>query len=389
MKIVVQKFGGSSLSTPEKIRAVARKVIDCKKAGYEVAVVVSAMGDTTDRFLGLAHAVSHQPVSRELDLLLTAGEQISMSLLSMAISAEGQRAVALTGPQAGILTCGSHNRARILQVQPTRVLHELAQGTIVVVAGFQGLSCDGEVTTLGRGGSDTSAVALAVALKARRCDIFSDVAGVYSGDPRVIPSPRFIERLSYSEMLEMSRHGARVLCAEAVEHAQLAGLEVRALSTFSDGPGTTISRESSAGLSALGVAGRSDLVRMKVVGRDALSRLGPFLVRHRVLHHHLDDIYLVADNYASTQVLVAHAHEELGDGVEYTQGLAAASVVGASLAEIETNRARAASALAAAGLGVLDVFAGPLSLTCLVQAQDLNSAMTALHHSFVYQEVLA
>jgi aspartate kinase len=389
MNVVVHKYGGSSLSTPEKIKAIARKVIAQKEAGCEVAVVVSAMGDTTDRFLGLAQAVSQQPSSRELDLLLTAGEQISASLLGMAISAEGHRAVSLTGPQAGIITCGAFNRARIVEVQPARVLVELGKGKIVVVAGFQGVSREGEVTTLGRGGSDTSAVALAAALRARRCDIYSDVDGVYSADPRVVPEAQRIEQIGYPEMLELARHGARVLNAEAVEHARVAGLEIRARSTFQDGSGTVIKDGVLQAPPVIGVAGRRQVVRITVRDPRVMPRLGPFLIRSKVLHSHRGDIFLGAESYSSSSALVDHVCQELGSGVACTDDLGAVSIVGQRLGCRQDATERAVAALRSAGVKPLATFDRALSLTCVTCGPAVEPASRALHEAFVTQGVPA
>jgi aspartate kinase len=216
MGVVVQKYGGSSVADVTKLRRVADRVIRTKQAGHDVVVVVSAMGDTTDELLGLAKQVSTSPDRRELDMLLSAGERISMALLSMALRELGGDAISFTGSQSGIITNDRHVDARIVEVRPFRVQDELARGRIVVVAGYQGVSYRREVTTLGRGGSDTTAVALAAALGAEWCEICSDVDGVYSADPRVVETPRRISSLSYEETQEMAESGARVLNAQAI-----------------------------------------------------------------------------------------------------------------------------------------------------------------------------
>ncbi|MBA2663204.1 MAG: aspartate kinase [Bradymonadaceae bacterium] len=241
MKILVQKFGGSSVSDLERIRKVAQKVVATRRAGYDLVVVVSAMGDTTDDLLEMAKALSPNPSRRELDMLLSVGERISMALLSMAVHAEGLEAVSLTGSQCGIITTNSHSNARIMDVRPFRVQDELEQGRIVIIAGYQGSSYRREVTTLGRGGSDTTAVALAAALGAEACEIYSDVDGIYSADPRVVLSARQLVDLSYDEMQEMARSGAKVLNEQAVEFARIAKIALYAKSTHqSDSAGTLI-----------------------------------------------------------------------------------------------------------------------------------------------------
>src|SRR6478736_2951117 len=237
MGVVVQKYGGSSVADVTKLRRVADRVIRTKQAGHDVVVVVSAMGDTTDELLGLAKQVSTSPDRRELDMLLSAGERISMALLSMALRELGGDAISFTGSQSGIITNDRHVDARIVEVRPFRVQDELARGRIVVVAGYQGVSYRREVTTLGRGGSDTTAVALAAALGAEWCEICSDVDGVYTADPRVVPAAQRIGTLSYEETQELAEAGAKVLNAQAVEFAKEKGIAIYARATASPLPG--------------------------------------------------------------------------------------------------------------------------------------------------------
>src|SRR5215216_1502764 len=237
MSIVVQKYGGSSVADVARIRQVAERVMRTKRAGHDVVVVVSAMGDTTDELLGLAKQVSPNPERRELDMLLTAGERISMAVLSMAIRELGGDAISFTGSQSGIITNDRHVDARIVEVRPFRVQDELARGKIVVIAGYQGVSYRREVTTLGRGGSDTTAVAMAAALGAEYCEICSDVDGVYTADPRVVPAAQRIGTLSYEETQELAESGARVLNAQAVEFAKQEGIAIYARAASSPLPG--------------------------------------------------------------------------------------------------------------------------------------------------------
>ncbi len=239
MPVVVQKYGGSSVADVEKIRKVAEKVAARRRAGAEVCVVVSAMGDTTDELLSLAHRVSAAPPRRELDMLLSAGERISMAVLSMALQEQGVPAISFTGSPSGIITTDAHTSARIVEVRPLRVRAELEQGKVVIVAGFQGVSARKEVTTLGRGGSDTTAVALAAALGAD-CEIYSDVAGVFTADPRVVPEARRLDELSYEEMQELAQAGAKVLNAQAVEFAREKGITIHARSTFGSAEETAV-----------------------------------------------------------------------------------------------------------------------------------------------------
>src|ERR671913_355464 len=237
MAIVVQKYGGSSVADVQKLRQVADRVVRTREQGHDVVVVVSAMGDTTDDLLEMAKKVSPNPERRELDMLLTAGERISMALLSIAIRDLGGHAISFTGSQSGIITNDRHVDARIIEVRPFRVQDELARGNIVVIAGFQGVSYRREITTLGRGGSDTTAVAMAAALDAEYCEICSDVDGVYSADPRVVGGARRIDTLSYEETQEMAEAGARVLNAQAVEFAKEKGIAIYARATQGPLPG--------------------------------------------------------------------------------------------------------------------------------------------------------
>ncbi|MCI4063188.1 aspartate kinase [Micromonospora sp. R77] len=241
MALVVQKYGGSSVANAERIKRVAERIVAARKAGDDVVVVVSAMGDTTDELLDLANQVSPLPPGRELDMLLTAGERISMALLAMAIHNLGYEARSFTGSQAGVITTSVHGRARIIDVTPGRLKGALDEGSVVIVAGFQGVSQDTkDVTTLGRGGSDTTAVALAAALHADVCEIYTDVDGIFSADPRIVPNARHIKHITYEEMLELAACGAKVLHLRSVEYARRAGLPIHVRSSYSTNTGTMV-----------------------------------------------------------------------------------------------------------------------------------------------------
>ncbi len=263
MKIIVQKYGGSSVADPEKIKKIAGMVAAVKQEGFGVVVVVSAMGKTTNSLIELAHSVSSDPAKREMDMLLSAGERITMSLLCMALNDLGVEAISLTGSQSGIITNDRHNDARVIEVRPVRVQDEMAKGKVVVIGGFQGVSYKRDITTLGRGGSDTSAVALAAALNAERCEIYSDVDGVYTADPSLIREAEHLPEISYQQMQEMSTAGAKVLNAQAVQFAKEAGILIYARSTFNPGNETvikTISQGASKGIT--GVVHENDVVRV-------------------------------------------------------------------------------------------------------------------------------
>src|SRR5438477_4993736 len=237
------KFGGTSVGTVERIRAVADRVVRAREGGDDVIVVVSAMGDTTDDLTAMALRIADVPDPREMDMLLTAGERIAMSLLGIAINARGCRAASYTGSQAGIITDTQHGAAKIVEIRPKRIAEALGAGNVVIVAGFQGLSSQYEITTLGRGGSDTTAVAMAAALGAEVCEIYTDVEGVFTADPRIVPTARRLERLSYEEMLELAASGAKVLALRSVEYARNHGVAVHVRSSFADNDGTFIGEE--------------------------------------------------------------------------------------------------------------------------------------------------
>ncbi|MFQ5925449.1 MAG: aspartate kinase, partial [Dehalococcoidia bacterium] len=240
MALIVQKYGGSSLADAERIKNVARRVATTKEKGNYVVVVASAMGKTTDELIGLAHQVTEQPDERELDVLLSTGETVSSTLLAMALKSLGHKAISLSGAQAGIWTDAVYSRARILTVEGHRIIKELGEGNIVIVAGFQGITRDMDITTLGRGGSDTTAVAMAATLGATRCEIYTEVEGVYTADPRFVPEGRKLEEIGYEEMLELASHGAKVLHPRAVELGELYNIPILVASSFSEAPGTLI-----------------------------------------------------------------------------------------------------------------------------------------------------
>lgn len=262
--LVVQKFGGTSVATPERIRAVAQRVVEEKRAGKDVIVVVSAMGDATDDLLRLARTITPDPPKRELDMLLTAGERISMALLSMAISDLGYQAISFTGSQSGIVTDTSHTRAKILDVRAHRVSEELDRGRIVIVAGFQGVSSAKEVTTLGRGGSDTTCVALAAAFSAGECHIFTDVDGVFTANPKVVPWARKMDRISYDEMLELAFCGAGVMHWRSVDVAKRFGVAVHVRNSFGKEAGTLVTNDEIETAAIRGIAEDADLAEIEV-----------------------------------------------------------------------------------------------------------------------------
>ena len=392
MGIVVQKYGGSSVADVERVGKVADRVAAARALGKDVVVVVSAMGDTTDELLALARQVTESPSRRELDMLLSAGERISMALLSMALHARGVPAVSFTGSQSGIITNDSHANARIVEVRPYRVQDELARGKVVIVAGYQGVSYKKEVTTLGRGGSDTTAVALAAALDAEACEIYSDVAGVFSADPRVVPSARRLSELSYEEMQELAEAGARVLNAQAVEFAKDRGIALYARKTFGD-PGETVIRRIAprAPGTVVGVAGEANLVLLSVSGAGAPDRLLALLAE-RDIHAHeaflaplrgesaAASLVLSLENLHDFSAIQTGLHQDFGGSLTIRQGLGAVSAVGSGLG------ARLAAVRAAANAGRLDVhavFASDTRIRLLVPDDAVPEGMRLLHAALV------
>ena len=395
MPIVVQKYGGSSVADVEKIRKVAAKVKAKRDAGYQVVVVVSAMGDTTDELLALAKQVSPDPPRRELDMLLTCGERISMALLSMALQELGAAAISFTGSQSGIITNDAHSQARIVEVRPYRLHDELANGKVVIVAGYQGVSYKREVTPLGRGGSDTTAVALAAALEAEACEIYSDVDGVFSADPRVVPEAKKLAELSYDEMQELASAGAKVLNAQAVEFAKAKGIAILAKSTYGGGTGSVISTAAPPDVQVKGVTAEAELAVVRTRGGPAaLAEVLEFLdargVRGRMLA--FDG---AADGEGGTTVTVplqdVHGLDALKrdlatrfDGrVSLVEGLGTVTCVGAGMNADWSYARRALSAAESAGARVHGLHTSPLQLSLLVERAHLKELTRRLHREFI------
>jgi aspartate kinase len=392
--IVVQKFGGSSVADVQKIGKVADRVAATRASGKDVVVVVSAMGKTTDELLSLAHQVCDNPARRELDMLLTAGERIAMAVLSMALNARNVPAVSLTGSQSGILTNDSHTNARIIEVRPYRVQDELATGKVVIVAGYQGVSYKREVTTLGRGGSDTTAVALAAALDAEACEIYSDVDGVYTGDPRVIPEARRLVEISYEEMQELAESGAKVLNAQAVEFAKERGIAIYARAT-SKGPGETIVRKLGPQSTprVVGIASQRQLVWLELIepGAAALSRLLEALDRHGAAGKELvwrrgpggadyASLVLSLENLHDFPALRESLRRDHGDSVHVRENIGAVSAVGAS---INATHEKLRRALAALGREPIGITTSSFRISLLLDEADVEEAARALHAALV------
>ena len=415
MSIVVQKYGGSSVADVARIRLVADRVMRTRLAGHDVVVVVSAMGDTTDDLLSLARQVSPNPDRRELDMLLTAGERISMALLSMAIRELGGDAISFTGSQSGIITNDRHVDARIIEVRPVRVQDELAKGRIVVIAGYQGVSYRREVTTLGRGGSDTTAVAMAAALGAEYCEICSDVDGVYSADPRVVPDARRIGTLSYEETQELAESGAKVLNAQAVEFAKEKGIAIYARATASPLPGADPSADGTVVRrhaprqpgTVVGVASERDVLVISAslepenanpktregspptpIALRLLALLDEHKVAGKQLHIAADRLTLVVSRenlHAEARVREALA-ARFGGAVRIDDTLGALSVVGAGINASFDNVRRGSDALIQTSVSIAGIATSSFRITWMIDRPRLDEAVRLLHRTFLEPE---
>jgi aspartate kinase len=395
MAIIVQKYGGSSVADVQKLNYVAERVMATRRQGHDVCVVVSAMGDTTDELLTMARQVSPNPDRRELDMLLSAGERISMALLSMAIRERGGDAISFTGSQSGIITNDRHVDARIIEVRPFRVQDELARGKVVVVAGYQGVSYRKEVTTLGRGGSDTTAVAMAAALDAEYCEICSDVDGVYSADPRVVRAAHRIPVLSYEETQEMAEAGAKVLNAQAVEFAKEKGIAIYARATQGPLPGVdpsadgTVVRKHPPRMpgTVVGVASERDVLMLHADAPpgEVVNLLDEYGVAGKQLHV-FDDMTTIAisrENLHNEPRLRDALPTRLGGRARIIDGLAAVSVIGAGINATYANLRAGAEALARIGVSTAGTATSSFRITWMISTERTADAVAALHERFI------
>ncbi|GAE26158.1 aspartokinase [Halalkalibacter wakoensis JCM 9140] len=404
MARIVQKYGGTSVGSVERIQHVASRIERAVLAGDEVVVVVSAMGKSTDELVALANQITDTPSKREMDMLLTTGEQVTISLLSMALQARGVTATSLTGWQAGIQTEESHGNARIEAITPDRVETELSEGKVVIVAGFQGISVNGEITTLGRGGSDTTAVALAASLKADRCDIYTDVTGVFTTDPRYVKSARKLHSISYDEMLEMANLGAGVLHPRAVEFAKNYNVPLMVASSMEDIEGTLIEEEVSMeqNLIVRGIAFENDVTKVTVKGLpnrlQTLSRLFTTLSEHHVnvdiiIQNQIDENHInisfsiTQSSLKETLAVLQEAQEELQfTDVVFEEELAKVSIVGSGMVSNPGVAAKMFDVLANNDIFVKMVSTSEIKVSVVVQEIDMVLAVEMLHKEFQLAE---
>jgi aspartate kinase len=398
--VVIQKFGGTSLATPERVRNVASRVAATARGGVPVCVVVSAMGSTTDDLLDLAAQVSTAGHLREVDMLLAAGEQISIAMLTMALLDLGVPAVSLTGPQAGILTDRSHGKARIIGMRADRVAAAIERGEIPIVAGFQGLSQDQDVTTLGRGGSDTTAVALAAALDASVCEIYTDVDGVYTADPRLVPAARKLGRVSYEEMLELAASGARVLMLRSVEYARRTGVRLHVRSSFGEDEGTWVVDEREGVEHAIisGIAHDTSEAKVTLLGVPdqpgvAAAVLRPLaeasinvdmIVQNVSAEGHTDISFTLpeTDLQRTEEILDGVSRRLSAAGVVSDREIAKVSLIGAGMKSDPGVAADMFEALAEAGVNIEIISTSSIRISCVVRQDLVGLAVDAVHARF-------
>lgn len=389
--IVVQKYGGSSVATIEKLQQVAALVCAKKQEGYDVVVVVSAMGDTTDELLSKARAIAKEPDRRELDMLLSVGERVSMALLAMAIRARGFGAVSLTGSQSGIITTASHTNARIMEVRPFRVQDELEQSRVVIVAGYQGVSYKRDVTTLGRGGSDTTAVALAAALDAEACEIYSDVDGVRTADPRVVPQAGHLTEIGYGEMQELAEAGAKVLNAQAVEFAKSRGIAIYARRTGSPHPGTVVRKDVPAPPSGVrGIAHQREILWVESREEVSAAQLAPMLTEldrlganPKQVAHAAGKLTCVIglDDVHARDTLEEALSRHLGEGCCHA-GRGAVSLIGEGITRDSSVLTKALSVLAAASVPLEGLFTSSFRISAIIPSDLVEVAVRHLFEAF-------
>ena len=399
MSLIVQKFGGSSVADADRLRNVARIVTDTYHAGNQVVVVVSAQGDTTDDFIAKAAELNDRPSKREMDVLLSAGEQISMSLLAMAIQKMGCPTISLTGWQAGIQTDINYSEYRIRKVKPERIRSELDRGRIVIIAGFQGINKQDDITTLGRGGSDTTAVAVAASLGADLCQIYTDVDGVYTADPRIVPEARKLNEITYDEMLELASLGAQVLHNRSVEMAKKYNVDLEVISSFTRNPGTKVKEGSDMEkLNVSGVARDNNCARIAVINLPdepgVAFKVFSLLAKHKI---NVDIILqsvgknkvktisftVPQDSAEETREVLNNAKEQLGyEDISVNTEVAKVSIVGAGMASNSGVAAKMFEALAMAGINIRMISTSEIKISVLINEEDSEKAVRAIHNKF-------
>ena len=400
MALIVQKYGGSSVANPERVQRVAKRVVAQRRSGDDVVVTVSALGDTTDELIQLSRRITHHPPEREMDMLISTGEQISVALLAMAIHRLGVEAISFTGAQVGIITDSSHTRARIVNINTKRIEEELRRGKVVIVAGFQGVTLNQEITTLGRGGSDLTAVALAKALNARMCEIYTDVDGVYTADPRIVPSARKLDRISYDEMLEMASLGAQVMQTRSMEVAKKYEIPMHIRSSFNNRQGTLVTREVKA-MEEIVVSGVTlNKQEAKVTICDVPDRPGLAAKIFKELADANIVIDMIIQNVSrtgATDVSFTVPKEQLhraletsrkvtrrirAGGVAFAEDIAKVSVVGVGMRSHSGIAAKMFQALASKRINIEMISTSEIKISCVIKKQHAERAVRAIHQAF-------
>ena len=400
MKLIVQKFGGTSVADTSSLKIVAERIIDRKKEGYEVVVVPSAMGSSTDELIDLANELSEQPTPREMDMLLSAGERITMSLLSMHLNSLGHSSFSLTGSQAGIITTSRHGKAEIEEISGERVREGIERGDIVIVAGFQGFNRDTkEITTLGRGGSDATAVALAAALGAEKCEIFTDVEGVFTADPRIINSAKLIDEITYDEMLEMSSSGAGVLMARSVEFGRRYNVPIIVKSTFTNNKGTVVKEKKMEEAIVSGVTHNDKEVKFTLFGVPdqpgiagtvfgSLSEIGTNvdMIVQNVSKESITDISFTAPSEQQKDVedALKNISKQLdAKGYDVDENIARISIIGAGMKSESGVASKMFKTLGNNKINISMISTSPIRVSCVISSNDIEKALNVLHEEFI------
>ena len=400
MALIVQKYGGTSVGTIERIHRVADRVAQTQREGHQVVVVLSAMSGETDRLIKLAHEATPNPDDRELDLLLSTGERVTIALLAMELRGRGINARSFTGRQVGIITDSAHTKARIARVTADRIRDALGKGVIPVVAGFQGINEQSDVTTLGRGGSDLSAVALAAALKADRCIIFTDVDGVYTADPNIVPAARRIDKIAYEEMLEMASLGAKVLQTRSVEFAAKFNVPVEVNSSFKEGKGTLVTKEDAdmEAVAVAGVTGDRNQAKITIVGVPdkpgiaarifgavAQANINVDMIIQNMSQAALTDLSFTlprADLKKAVPIIQAVAKDIDAKSVSVTEAIAKVSLIGVGMRSHSGVASKMFEVLSREGINIMMISTSEIKISCVIDEKYLELAMRALHSAF-------
>jgi len=404
LALIVQKYGGTSVKDSERIKAIAQRIIKTKEKGNQMVVVVSAPAGMTDDLIRLAHEICDTPPAREMDMLLATGEQRSIALLAMALCAQGHSAISFTGPQAGILTTKTHTKARILNIDPDRIKTELEKGNIVIVAGFQGATEDDAITTLDRGGSDTSAVAIAAGIKADVCEIYTDVDGVYTADPRIVKNPKKLDTISHDEMLEMASSGAKVLHSRAVEFAKKYDVPLYVLSSFNENPGTLVTKEveSMEDVVIRGVTHDKNQAKITIFGVPdkpgtafkIFNKIGEAEINVDMIVQSIgkDDKATISFTVSKTDLrqaleIVKEVGKELGSSeVLADEKVAKVSIVGVGMRSHSGVAARMFQSLARENINIQMISTSEIKLSCIIDENDVERAVQAIHDEFNLSE---